>query len=77
MKLIVTVGNFAGQTEELVFDLPDPITWLGVEVETPEGLEAISKTGRTTIVRIPFTNHETGIHTMCQLNGEVMEVPFQ
>lgn len=83
MKLMVTIGNAAGDTEELVFELPEPITWLGVEIEKPDAIreqeqtQGLSTSTRTTIVRIPFANHETGLHTMCQLNGDIMEVPFQ
>jgi len=64
MKLIVTVGNANHETEELVFDVPAPITWLGVEIEdnTPDA----DKTGRLTIMRQPFVVHgESVIHTIC------------
>lgn len=77
MKLMVTVGNAQGETEELVFELADPITWLGVEIDDPrDPEESQSRTGRMTIVRIPFANHEAGLHTMCQLNGGIEEVPM-
>jgi len=78
MKLIITVGNSEGVSEELVFDVPTP-TWMGVEIEdprTPE--EAHSNTGRMTIVRIPFANHEQGLHTMCSQDTRypgIIEVP--
>lgn len=75
MKLIVTVGNANGDTEELVFELADPITWLGVEINDPRDPEETgSRTGRMTILRVPFANHEKGLHTMCTEAG-TMEVP--
>jgi len=75
MKLIVTVGNADHVTEELVFDVPEPITWMGVEIEDTRPLEEQSPSGRMTILRVPFANHEAGMHTMCTLNGEIQEVP--
>lgn len=66
MKLIVTVGNDQGDSEELVFDVPEPITYLGVEIEDNEN----PKTGRATILRIPFHSHGERIHTTCGLIGD-------
>lgn len=64
MKLLVTVGSLTGVSEELVFDVPQPIAYIGVEIEdTSEE----SKTGRQTIMRIPFYSHEKVIHTICRL----------
>lgn len=51
MNLIVTVGNANGENEELVFDVPPPITWIGIEIEDKS---EDSKTGRITIMRHLF-----------------------
>lgn len=69
MKLIVTVGNANGETEELVFDVPGTITWMDAEVETSNG--------RSRILRIPFFSHEMGLHTICTRNGEIEEMRVQ
>jgi len=64
MKLIVTVGNANGDNEELVFNVPEPITWLGVEIE--DNSPQADKTGRLTIMRQPFISHGmNAIHTIC------------
>lgn len=68
MKLIVTVGNAHDQHEELVFDLPGPLTWLGVEIEDPRDPddEMRSLTGRMTIIRVPFHTHGEILHSLCR-----------
>lgn len=68
MKLIVTVGNDNGDNEELVFDVPEPITWIGVEIEIPAG--------RSTILRMPFHMHGERIHTLCRYNSDPIEVKW-
>lgn len=68
MKLIVTVGNDNGQYEEQVFDVPEPITYLGVEVENTK-----TPTGRATIMRMPFHDHGLGIHSICSLDTNTVQ----
>jgi hypothetical protein len=65
MELFVTVGNIDGESQELVFDVPVPITYIGIEVE--DNSPDADKTGRMTIMRYPFINHGTTIHTICSL----------
>ena len=65
MKLIVTIGNAQVQTEELVFELDEPIIWMGVEIEDTRPEEDRSSTGRMTILRVPFANDGENIHTTC------------
>ena len=64
MKLFVTVGNAEGDTQELIFDLPGPYRYIGLEIE--DSSPDTDKTGRLTIMRQPFVVHgESTIHTIC------------
>jgi hypothetical protein len=76
VKLFVTMGTRDGGSEEKEFEFPDGeyITWMGVEIEDTRPEDQRGKTGRMTIIRVPFVNHEPGMHTICTLNGEIHQV---
>lgn len=89
MKLYLTLGNRPENLPDThtdsapisyVVDVPEGniVTYMGLEIEANEldpDEPGFSKTGRLTIVRIPFHQHAGAtMHTICSLNGGVESI---
>lgn len=72
MNVIVTVGSDNGVSEELVFDVPEPIAYIGAEIED-DNPEARSRTGRTTIMRKTFSDNRVPFQSL-RLTLRVVDV---
>lgn len=79
MNVIVTVGSDNGVSEELVFDVPEPIAYIGAEIEGPESPDDRSRTGRTTIMRktfgtnrVPFQSLRLTLRVVDSVTDEVV-----
>lgn len=75
MHVYVTLGTERdGVTVDMehIFSVEDDVTlrYLGMEIDDPDPTaEMGSKSGRYTVLRQPFGQHEGTVHTVCRRNG--------